>query len=253
MRHHSQAGPIGLHLNFELRLPAPATRESVIVSLAALHAFAQSLPFADVSPLLTELDGDSVDEREHATLRAALRLWAELIATPYDANEEGDAEDADDAGDASDASDAPLVGDVSTALGFLLQPGQGCETATFGLLRRLSPDGTPADWFWHCSCKTQYASTVSDAHLIACHTALVRVLDHAISLGFDVVVRDETHYWETRDVSRLVSEVHAMNQLVARFAGQISDALGDTTDVRAAIFEHPQFERLEMDTLPRPE
>jgi hypothetical protein len=231
VRHHSQADPIGLHLNFELRLPASATRESVIASLTALHAFAQSLPFADVSPLLTDHDGDSVGESEHAELRSALRQWAELIATPFDAD---------------DADDALLAGDASSALGFLVQPGKGCETATFGFLRRRSAAGTPVDWFWHCSCKTQYASTVSEAHLIACHTALVRLLDHAIALGVGVVVRDETHYWESRDVSRLVSEVRAMNQLVARIAGRISDALGETSDVRASIFEHPLFERLEM-------
>ncbi len=231
MRHHSQVGLIGLHLNFELRLPASTTRASVIASLTALQAFARSLPFADVSPMLTDLDGDRGGEREHAGLRAALRQWAQIVATPFDAD---------------DADNAPLDGDCSSALGFLVQPGKGCETATFGLLRRRSAGGAPVDWYWHCSCKTQYASTVSDAHLIACHTALVRLLDHAISLGVDVIVRDETHYWESRDVSTLVSEVHTMNQLVARIAGRLSDALGDTNSVQAAIFEHALFERLEM-------
>jgi len=72
------------------------------------------------------------------------------------------------------------------------------------------------------------------------------LLDYAITLGIDVVVHDETHYWESRDVSRLVSEVRAMNQLVARIAGKLSDALGDAKDLQASIFEHPRFERLEM-------
>jgi hypothetical protein len=87
---------------------------------------------------------------------------------------------------------------------------------------------------------------LSDAHLIACHTTLIDMLDHAIQLGFAVDVYDETQYWETRDTSRLVVEVHAMNQLVARFAGRLSDAIGEGHAVHAPIFEHPRFERLEM-------
>jgi hypothetical protein len=224
VRHHSPADSIGLHLNFELHLPASTTRESVVATLSALHAFAQTLPFAELSPLLTDHGGVN----EHADRLAALRRWATFIASPLDTDE------------------APLTGDASTAQGFLVQPGKGCETATFGLLRRTAATGAPADWYWQCSCKTQYASTVSNAHLIACHTSLVRLLDHAMILGLHVVVHDETHYWESRDASRLVAEVRSMNQLVARIAGQFSDALGDTQDLRAPIFEHPRFERLEM-------
>src|SRR5204862_2620576 len=100
-----------------------------------------------------------------------------------------------------------------------------CETAVFAFLKRADEPRTHEEWYWHCSCKTQYASVVSDAHLIACHTSLVRVLDRAIELGVDVVVRDETHYWETRDDRRLLDEVHAMNRLIARFAGVLSDRL----------------------------
>jgi hypothetical protein len=59
-------------------------------------------------------------------------------------------------------------------------------------------------------------------------------------------VYDETQYWETRETSRLVAEVHAMNQLVARFTGRLSDAIGEGHDVQVPIFEHPRFERLEM-------
>lgn len=188
---------------------------------------------------------------EHAERLASLRWWAELVAAPFVATpfvvDEGDAVDAVDAvADADGADDPPLAGDPTTAQGFFVHPGRGCETATFGFLRRTAATGAPADWYWQCSCKTQYASAVSDAHLIACHTALVRLLDHAATLGIAVAVYDETHYWESRDVSRLVSEVHTMNQLVARVAGRLSDALGSTGDLQAPIFEHPRFERLEM-------
>ena len=224
LRYPSPAALIGLHLNYELRLPACTERDVVVRTLTDLHAFAQTLAFDELSPVLIE-HGHPIDKTDRL---ATLRFFASIIATP-------DNEDI-----------LPLTGDPNSAQGFFVHAGRGCETAAFGLMRRADIHGAHAEWFWHGSCKTQYASIVSDAHLIACHTALVRVLDHAITLGIDVVVRDETHYWDTRDASRLVDEVRAMNQLVARFAGQLSDVVGETHEVRASIFEHPRFERLEM-------
>ncbi len=215
---------MGLHLNYELRLPASTARDVVIATLTSLHAFAQTLALDVLSPLLVE-HGGPTDEGDRL---ASLRFWAPIIAEPYE--EEG----------------PRLIGDPQTAQGFFVHPGRGCETASFGLLRRADGRGEHVEWFWRCSCKTQYASIVSDAHLIACHTVLVQLLDHAIQLGFDVDVYDETHFWETRDTARLVAEVHAMNQLVARFAGRLSDAIGERHDIQATIFEHPRFERLEM-------
>jgi hypothetical protein len=70
-------------------------------------------------------------------------------------------------------------------------------------------------------------------------------LDRAIDLGIDVVVHDETGYWETRDETRLLAEVHRMNGIVARFAGAFSDKLSSDS-IQAPIFEHPRFEHLEM-------
>ena len=82
-------------------------------------------------------------------------------------------------------------------------------------------------------------------HLIHCHTTLVALLEEAIRLGFDVTVRDETHYWETRDTARLLAEVREMNRVVARIAGALHDAVGDKAHTAGAIFEHPEFEELE--------
>jgi hypothetical protein len=113
-------------------------------------------------------------------------------------------------------------------------------------MRRADEDARHREWFWHCSCKTQYASVVGDQHLVACHAGLARLLDRAASLGVDLTVRDETHYWDTRDERRLIAEVHRMNQIVARIAGKLSDATGPEHAVRAPIFQHAQFERLEM-------
>ena len=112
------------------------------------------------------------------------------------------------------------------AVGFAVKPGDYCEAATFGLAWAPPKDedgnrlhDEPYIWHWHTVCKTQYASVISDEHLIRCHTSLVALLDRAPALGLGVTVRDETHYWETRDTGRLLAEVREMNRIVARFAG----------------------------------
>lgn len=56
----------------------------------------------------------------------------------------------------------------------------------------------------------------------------------------------ETHYWETRDEERLISEVTHMNRIVAAFAGRLADAMGSEHIVEASIFDHADFEHLEM-------
>jgi hypothetical protein len=43
-----------------------------------------------------------------------------------------------------------------------------------------------------------------------------------------------------------------MNGLIARLGGALHDAIGQDHSVEAAIFEHPEFERLEMEPLTRP-
>jgi hypothetical protein len=86
---------------------------------------------------------------------------------------------------------------------------------------------------------------VSEEHLVTCHTALVSILDRAIEIGIDVIVHDETGYWESRDVNVLLESVRRMNRIVAAFAGKLSDGLSPLR-VEGAIFAHPRFERIEM-------
>ena len=74
---------------------------------------------------------------------------------------------------------------------------------------------------------------------------IVALLDKAPDFGFDVIVRDETHYWETRDTAVLIAEVREMNRIVAGIAGTFHDAIGGRAHVGGAIFAHPEFEELE--------
>lgn len=141
------------------------------------------------------------------------------------------------------------------ALGFALRPGRGSEAATFGFVRPLLTGPAPdsevpehcSDWFWAACCKTQYASIVSDAHLIRCHLLLVDLLEECARIGIRVAVRDETGYWETRSKEHLINEVGKMNRIVAAFAGRFHDAMPPGLRAEGAIFEHPEFERFESD------
>jgi hypothetical protein len=212
---------MGLTVHYELRLPASMSSDDVVQVLAALHAHAEGLAVERVGSLAgPSRYGDVAAD-------ACLEFNALIIAEPYD-------------------DETPrLICDVATAQGFRVDPGEGCETAMFGFMRRADEAGGHQEWFWRCFCKTQYASIVSEQHFVACHTAVISLLDRAIELGVDVIVNDETQYWEMRDEKQLIDELHRMNRLIAAFAGKLSDALGPH-DVQASIFAHPRFERLEM-------
>lgn len=221
---------MGLHLNYELRLAAETPRAIVAQVLGELRDFAATTRVAEVSPLV-DLSVDCPDANDDAALGwQCVHLFARILADPMPHDEP-----------------PRYRGDPSSAIGFRVDPGEGAETATFALMRRRAEAGPDEEWFWWCACKTQYASVISDEHLITVHTSMVAILDEAVRLGLDVVVRDETGYWESRSTDVLVNEVTKMNRLVARFAGAFSDTIGDKHDVQASIFEHPRFEQLEME------
>jgi len=137
----------------------------------------------------------------------------------------------------------------TSVVGFAVAPAAHSEPATFALTRLHG--STIIGWRGHCCCKTQYASVLGDENLIRCHGSLVLLLDIARMLGFEIDVRDQTGYWESRDPRTLIDAVAKMNRIVARLAGVFTDAMrdatGDSTQVGGAIFDHPDFERLETD------
>jgi hypothetical protein len=210
---------MGLTLHYDLRLPGSTDAAHVDQLLAQLRAYAVSLPFEAVSPVVRLC--------EPVTGRPAmfLRLMGEIISEPFPEVDR-------------------LPGDVETGRGFLIDVGDGCEAATVAFLMRGT--GDERDWFWRCSCKTQYATNVSDAHFAKCHIALVTLLDRMQALGIELTVCDEGGYWEKRNEAALVAEVRRWDHLMAKFAGRLSDILGDRHEIVAPILARPDFEHLEM-------
>lgn len=148
-------------------------------------------------------------------------------------------------------------------IAFTTQPGEGCEPANFGLCRypaTIEVDdhrtGTMGGkrrvktgltgWRWGSFCKTQYASNPDCGgveNFLRCHLSVVALLDFAQSLGLIEEVADEGKYWEARDAEALTNEVGMWNALIAGFAGQLKDALGN--GVVSAITQFPNIEHLE--------
>ena len=227
---------MGLSLHFSLALPATTPRDVVTERMRQLHVAAGRLPLESVGPLTTTSAGRSLGSNAdgHDQLSQLFRLWAWLQLDP-----------------AATAADREVLPD---AVGFAVILGSHAEPAVFGLAWLPPRDDDwnllsdePSTWRWHCACKTQYASIESEDHFVACHTTLVALLDEAARLGFGLEVEDEGGYWESRDVDRLLAELRKMNHIVARFGGALHDAIGGEHSVEAAIFAHPEFERLEME------
>lgn len=137
---------------------------------------------------------------------------------------------------------------------FSTWPGEGCEAANFGLAHY--PDTVESEegvlttslrgWSWQSFCKTQYASNPDIggmANFVRCHVTVVRLLDQAKAMGVLEAVKDESHFWDNRDVKALVETVGQWNSQIAALVGQYKDQTGGS--VIAPITEYPNFEHLE--------
>jgi hypothetical protein len=139
---------------------------------------------------------------------------------------------------------------------FQVQPGPGCETATFGLChypvrfragrRRL--DTGCGGWGWSDFCKTQYAGRYGPENFLRCHRAVIDLVLLWQRLGCTVRIKDEGDYWPGRDERRLLDACDLMDRVVAGFAGRLKDAAEEQgARVESPIFPHLQFERLEAE------
>lgn len=138
---------------------------------------------------------------------------------------------------------------------FVADMGADCEPLRIGLCEypahvwHLGDDRATRlhGWRLAASSKTQYASLHGWEHFRRCHVAIVDFLAALRPLGFVVKISDEGHYWPRRSERALHTEIEKMNRLVAAAAGAMKDAHEDSGGVQAAIFAHPQFERLEAE------
>ena len=234
---------MGLTIHYELTLPGETADEDAIRLLERLHAHAATLGKRDTLPLF-QFTGAALSQPDEGWERGSLEWLLHTLTDGMREHRDGVVEE---------------IADPSrlAAACFVVNPGEGCEMALFGLVRPLVTqrprDAHGADgwqsWYWQCFCKTQYASAVSDEHFVHCHTTVVHMLDEARRLGFGVTVHDEAEYWETRSEEVLLRQVRHMDRIIAHFAGALHDKLSPDQRVEAPIFEHPDFERLETEPI----
>jgi hypothetical protein len=224
---------MGLTIHYQLSCNTRTIRQ-IRQLISALRQRAMDLPLQEVGEII-ELTGSDCDfqlRSEDDPIR-----WTLVQAT-------------------EDVCRGNLYHSVSPVrfIGFTTQPGDGCEQANFGMCQypsRLEVAGKTirtklSGWRWHSFCKTQYASNPACGgveNFLRCHTAIVALLDHAKGLGMLADVKDESGYFQNRNMEALAKEVGEWNQGLAAFAGQLKDQLGSS--VQAAISEFPDFEHLE--------
>jgi hypothetical protein len=149
--------------------------------------------------------------------------------------------------------------DPLEGVGFVVFPGQRCESASFGLARypRFIDDeetgesqatGFGNEFYWHWGCKTQYAFRLGREHFLRCHLTLIELLDRANEMGIVARVTDAGGYWESRSIEDLLRIRQEHDEMVAAVVGPIADALANVDgQIIAPVMEDPRFEYLEAE------
>lgn len=243
---------MGLTIHYTLK--SKGTEATARKLVTALHARAQTLGFKVLGDVV-ELEGEQCDFNKRKAdddlqwLLIQARESLEITGSPRGQHS--------------------WVDVIPTRLiAFNTWPGEGCESANFGLCRyparietsRGSKATKLSGWHWHSFCKTQYASEPGcggTANFVRCHLLVTAMLAQAKQLGFLADVSDGGGFWDHRDVAALVKEVGTWNESMAAFAGLLTDRLGaGPVGVASAISSYSNFEHLEaagQKHLPAPE
>jgi plasmid stabilization system protein ParE len=223
-----------VYYDWKTKIDAPSARRMI----AKFRALAAKLPFDDVSEIYEQdpPDGKSVFRRyRHSFRQGALYL----PRTRADGEKE--------------TVDVPAL----HALFFHVNV-RGAETASIGLAShppvvvhqediiernedgsesgRLLGQGDPVEfptrrrgyYSWHSFCKTQYAGNPKlggEANFLKAHLSLIELLDQIRASGVNVRIRDDSRYAKHGDVDRLLRCLRDWDALVARFVGNLGDAL----------------------------
>ena len=111
----------------------------------------------------------------------------------------------------------------------------------------------PAHGVWSSFCSTQYANDPRVggwANFQRAHLSVLAVLEHLQRIGFTVHVRDESGFWESRDLAALATTVGQWDAVIAGMAGIFKDmAEADGRGFDSAVLGRPDFEHLEAQAM----
>lgn len=248
---------MGLTIYYRMKAKAgvKAAREMV----RRLHSFVTSLPFDNVSPVIEYDPPDGVYVFEPAEAEG----WKPGAVYLNRKREDGETE---------------LVNVPALHVVCFHANLRGSETASFGLAShppvvvhredvitkhgargedRHIGAGPPIEfntrlrgWYsWSHCVKTQYAGDPrlgGNENFLRAHHSVFAAVDECRRLGMKVRIRDDANYWRHRDDGKLLAELNRWDELVAGFAGRLTDALGsDPGTIVAPIKDRPDFEHLE--------
>jgi hypothetical protein len=194
---------MSLHLCYRLSLPGATSSDDVRRVVQSLKDHADTLGFENVlgPSAYTADELIELDDRDVVKI-----MTSTLSADPPDfyGIREGEA----------------------CAFAFVVVPGGECDPAVFGFLAPgarsdlggSDDDLSPGEWFWSGACNTYYASRDSHEHFVHCHQGLVRLLDHARTLGIGVQVEDEAGFWDHRSVEKVLKLVSDLGRLEDQMA-----------------------------------
>lgn len=219
---------MGLTINFSLRTRLRGVKQIRAV-LDQLRHRAFDLPFQVVGPLVTCVDQECHFEsrQEDDPHRQMLKGCRQYIEREW-----------------PDYGIAMHEFEPHQAIGFCTIPGDGCEGASFGLCHypatisvrdprqpsRFQTIRTRlAGWRWSSFCKTVFASNPEFGgveNFLRCHLSLVGLLDAARELGLLEWVKDESDYWDNRDLGLLAWQVGGVEQMQPGWEERLVDRLG---------------------------
>lgn len=103
--------------------------------------------------------------------------------------------------------------------------------------------GFTGRWTFGGFTKTIYASEYGVANFVTAHLTVVAILEFAQSLGLEVDVRDESDYWEHRDINELVRQGAADLAMLAAVNRIFKNVAG--SEVESSVSSMPNLEELE--------
>jgi len=248
---------MGLTIKYQLSLDGSLSVKEVKAKLNSLRQACLDLPFQEVGPMW-DVKGEQCNYEQYRGKEDDL-FWCLIQSNGYvKYRVEWDC-----------LLTGPDVDGVGThhrevtpkrVIAFMAYPGKGCESANVGM--RLMPKRQAVEWedfrgnkhttnikvpggqkwTWSSFCKTLYATQVSGEHFVHCHLTVIRMLDRAKELGFDVQVQDEGDYWEKRDIPHLLEEANLSAAGIAAVLGALKD---QGHNVESPITKQKDFEHLE--------
>ena len=205
---------MGLTINYTITTP---TSKQAVEGLEKLRQACLDLPFEEVGKV----------ERKDIT-QADLDYWNELQwGSMFPNNSRENLQKRNELIEARGFTIWELIkadNEPTEIVSLVLYPGEGCEECAI-TFRKVDGHYEAQEF-----CKTQYA-----AHFVRCHTLVVAMLDIAKSIGFEVDVRDEGQFYETRDLCVLAQNLGEYNSLVESIGGQLRAAGWENDQIVCAL------------------